>query len=309
MTPLLTPLLELGTVLLIGLCLGIVAYQLAAVSMHPSPRLGQVGIQRRRALEQIPSLRTFEPVIRQIAAWVGEIRRVNLLGLGAPMRRLRDRQTEHLTQAGHYLGFTPDDYMALCFLCGLGGIALTLGLAAVDFSGPVISMLLPAVSFGLPHAMVNEARGERQKAVRRGLPGAIDLAAMCMVGGLDFPGALAMIVKNSADDDIVAQELRQMLTSLDLGHTRRQALQDLERRVPIETVRTFARAVIQAEEKGNPLVEVLQVQAKISRMQRSILAEEAASRAGILLIVPMVMLLGCVILLLMGPFVSGGFHF
>jgi len=302
-------LLELGTIAMIGLCLAILTYQLAAVPMHPSPRLGQIGIQRRRALEQYPSLRSFEPLIRQVAAWIGEIRRLNVLGLGAPMRKLRDRQAEHLTQAGHYLGFTPDDYMALCFLSGLASILLTIGLAAVNFSGPIISILLPLFGFGIPHAMVNEARGERQKAVRRGLPGAIDLAAMCMVGGLDFPGALGMIVKNSSDDDSVAGELRQMLPSLDLGHTRRQALQDLERRVPIETVRTFVRAVIQAEEKGNPLVEVLQVQAKISRMQRSIMAEEAASRAGILLILPMVMLLGCVILLLMGPFVSGGFHF
>jgi len=301
--------LELGTVVLIGLGLGVFAYQLAAVPMHPSPRLGQIGIQRRHALEQYPSLRSFEPVIRQVAAWVGEVRRLNLLGLGGPMRRLRDRQVENLTQAGHYLGFTPDDYMALCILSGISAIGLTLALATVNFSGPIITILLPIFGFAIPHAMVNEARGERQKAMRRGLPGAIDLAAMCMVGGLDFPGALGMIVKNSSDDDIVAQELRQMLTSLDLGHTRKQALQDLERRVPIETVRTFARAVIQSEEKGNPLVEVLQVQAKISRMQRSILAEEAASRAGILLIVPMVMLLGCVILLLMGPFLSGGFSF
>jgi tight adherence protein C len=301
--------LELATAALAGLSLGIIAYQLANVPLHPSPRLGQLGIERRRALEKYPSLRTFEPLIRQVAAWVGEIRRINLLGLGPPMRKLRDRQAEHLTQAGHYLGFTPDDYMALCFLSGLGAIALTLGLALVNFSGPIISILLPLLGFGMPHAMVNEARGERQKAVRRGLPGAIDLAAMCMVGGMDFPGALGMIVKNSSEDDIVAQELGQMLTGLDLGHTRRQALQDLERRVPIETVRTFARAVIQADEKGNPLVEVLQVQAKISRMQRSILAEEAASRAGVLLIVPMVMLLGCVILLLMGPFLSGGFSF
>ena len=294
---------------LLGLSLGLVAYQLAAIPMHPAPQLGAMGIQRRRALEHSGALRAFEPVLRQVAAWVAEFRRINMLGLGKIMRRMRDQQVEHLTQAGHYLGLTPDEYMALCIVSGLSGIALTVGLAAVDFSGPIISVALPLLAFGVPHALVNEARGERQKAVRRGLPGAIDLAAMCMAGGLDFPGALGMIVKNSADDDIVAQELGHMLTSLDLGHTRRQALQDLERRVPIESVRNFSRALIQAEEKGNPIVEVLQVQARISRMQRSIMAEEAASRAGILLMLPMVMLLGCVILLLMGPFIAGGFDF
>jgi tight adherence protein C len=293
---------------LIGLSVGLVVYQLAAIPMHPAPHLGAMGIQRRRALEKSGALRAFEPVLRQVAAWVAEFRRINMLGLGKVMRRMRDQQVEHLTQAGHYLGLTPDEYMALCILSGLSGILITIGLAAVDFSGPIISVALPLLAFGVPHALVNEARGERQKAVRRGLPGAIDLAAMCMAGGLDFPGALGTIVKNSGDDDIVAQELGHMLTSLDLGHTRRQALQDLERRVPIESVRNFSRALIQAEEKGNPIVEVLQVQARISRMQRSIMAEEAASRAGILLMLPMVMLLGCVILLLMGPFISGGFE-
>lgn len=302
-------LFQVAALALLGLFAGILAYQLASVPMHPSPRLGHLGVQRRRALERYPSLRMFEPAIRQVAAWVGEIRRINLLGLGGPLRRLRDRQVERLTQAGHFLGFTPDDYVALSVLCGLGGITLALLMHLIEVSEPLITLGLSVAGFFIPYALVSEARSERQKAVRRGLPGAIDLAAMCMVGGLDFPGALAMIVKNSNEDDIVAQELGQLLTSLDLGHTRRQALQDLERRVPIEPVRTFARAVIQAEEKGNPLVDVLQVQAKLSRMQRSIQAEEAASRAGVMLMLPLMMLLVCVLLLVMGPFLSGGITF
>lgn len=302
-------LLNLPALALLGLSVGLVTYQLAAVAPHPAPKLGAMGLERRRALERSNLFRAFEPLLRQIAAWVAEVRRLNPLGIGEPMRRLRERQHDHLTQAGYYMGLTPDEYMALCIVSGLSAIAITVVLAAFDFSGPIVSIALPLFGFAVPHALVNEARGQRQKAVRRGLPGAIDLAAMCMAGGLDFPGALSMIVKNSSDDDIVAQELGQMLTSLDLGHTRKQALQDLERRVPIDSVRNFSRALIQAEEKGNPIVEALQVQARISRMQRSILAEEAASRAGILLMVPMVMLLGCVILLLMGPFLCGGFEY
>lgn len=301
--------LHLGAMALIGAFLGLIAYQLAAIPMHPIPKLGAMGIQRRLTMEKSDSFRTFDPMIRQFAAWVAEFRRANVLGLGPAMRKLRDRQVEHLTQAGHYLGITPDEYMGLCLICGLGGVALSLFLAAVDLSGPILSIAPPLFALGIPHAKVNEARGQRQKTMRRGLPGAIDLAAMCMAGGLDFPGALRMIVQNSSEDDIVAQELGHLLTSLDLGHTRKQALQDLERRVPIESVRNFARALIQAEEKGNPIVEALQVQARISRMQRSILAEEAASRAGILLMVPMVMLFGCVLLMLTGPFLCTGFGF
>lgn len=297
-----------AVLLLVGATLGLIAYQLAAIPMHPIPKLGALGVQRRLAMEKSDAFRSFDPLIRQIAAWVAEFRRANVLGLGRALRALRERQEQNLMQAGYYLGITPDEYVALCLLSGLAAVGLTVFLAYFDFSGPIVSIALPVFGLLIPHAQLNEARGQRQKAVRRGLPGAIDLAAMCMAGGLDFPGALRTIVNNCSEDDIVAQELGQMLTSLDLGHTRRQALQDLEQRVPIESVRNFSRALIQAEEKGNPIVEALQVQAKISRMQRSILAEEAASRAGIMLMIPMVMLLGCVILLLMGPFVCTGFE-
>jgi tight adherence protein C len=53
----------------------------------------------------------------------------------------------------------------------------------------------------------------------------------------------------------------------------------------------------------------LRIQAKISRMQRSIMAEEAAARAAAMLMFPLVLLMICIFILLMGPFFSGGFDF
>ena len=60
-------------------------------------------------------------------------------------------------------------------------------------------------------------------------------------------------------------------------------------------------AVVQAEERGNPLGDVLQIQAETSRQRRSVRAEELASKAGLKMILPMVLLLAAIMLLIIGP--------
>ena len=72
--------------------------------------------------------------------------------------------------------------------------------------------------------------------------------------------------------------MQRMLQELDLGHTRRKALEGLAERVPTEPVRDFVASVVQAEDKGTPLAEVLSVQARMLRMRRSVRAEESAAK-------------------------------
>jgi tight adherence protein C len=64
--------------------------------------------------------------------------------------------------------------------------------------------------------------------------------------------------------------------------------------------------VVQADQKGSPLAEVLASQAVTSRNRRSVATEEAAARAGVLMIVPLMLLMGCIVLLLVGPLIVTG---
>jgi tight adherence protein C len=298
-----------GAVLLLAGAAGAsFAYTLALVPPSPPPRLGALGVQRRLALSRSAALRSADPLLRQLAAWVAEARRSAPGALRRGLERLCRRQADHLTQAGHYLGLSADEYSALCMLGGALGLALAVAAKLAGVTSPWPWLLPPLGSCAFVFR-VDEARGQRQKQFRRGLPDALDLAAMCMAGGLDFPGALRVLVLHGAEGDAVAEELGQVVASLELGHTRRQALEDLERRVPIDSVRTFVRALIQAEEKGNPIADALRTQARHSRLQRSIQAEEAAARAAALLMLPLVLLLCCIFILLMGPFFAGGFDF
>ena len=164
---------------------------------------------------------------------------------------------------------------------------------------PIACLLLGPL---LPTLQLRSKTKERYKAVDRGLPAAIDLASLCMGAGLDFPGAIKHVVANMSDKKSpIRLELQRLLQEISLGRTRKQALQSFAERVRTDSVKEFVAAVMQAEEKGTPIALVLEVQATALRSRRSVLAEEAAARAGVLLMLPMLMIMVSIVLLLMGP--------
>jgi tight adherence protein C len=292
--------LELGFLLAIaGAVLGVLALA-SGVSIPPAPRLGRRGAGRRHALKQGGLFALAEPVIRFVAALVALI----------PAPAWRNRQELELRRASYPLGLTPDEYSALSILSALL-LSVVVG-ALAKLNGSDVVVALPAAAFGaiLPVLQVQEIVRGRIKEVSRGLPHAIEIAAMCMGAGLDFPGSLRQLTEpNSGAKNALPQEFATILEELDLGHTRREALLGFADRVPTQAVRDFVNAVIQAEQRGNPLARVIQVQGRMLNMRRSVAAEEAAARAGVLMIGPMVLLVMCILLLLMGPFFVKGIGF
>jgi len=283
--------------LLIALCLAALAYILASVPVPPSPRLGVRGAHRKAAIDAGGFFAATEPAMRFLAALVGPLQR----------DELRAHQESQLRRADYVLGLTSEEYTALSLLS-----AVVLGVVVGGASyaaGYSPSLAVPGAVFGLalPYFQVQEIVRSRFKEITRGLPHAIEIAAMCMGAGLDFPGALRLVSRpTNGKPDALASELCALLEELELGHTRKEALENLAERVPTRAVQDFTHAVIQADQKGNPLARVLQVQGRMLNMRRSVAAEEAAARAGVLMIAPMVLLLGCILLLLMGPFVVKG---
>jgi len=143
----------------------------------------------------------------------------------------------------------------------------------------------------------------------RALPEAIDLTSLCMNAGLDFQAALGLLVRVTPGRGHLIGELERVLEALQLGHTRRAALAALAERVPVPAVQDLVTAVILAEQKGTPLASVLEIQASMLRLRRSVLSEERAARAATLLAFPLLLMLSCVMLLLFGPFIVGGLGF
>lgn len=280
-----------------------------SVEVQDAPLLGHKGLSRARAIEGGGLFSRCEPLVRFMAGVVRPL----------PLKALRAWQEKKLLQADHYLGLTPDEWTGMSVLSAGALGAAVFGLAATVEVGILHRSISVALWIGgggfvvgacLPAMQVSDEVRGRTKSINRGLPQAIEVAAMCMSAGMDFPGAVRQIVAASKSEETpLHRELAVILERLGLGHTRGAALLGFAERVPSEAVRDFVNAVVQAEKKGNPLAQVIQVQGRILNMRRSVAAEEAAARAGVLMIVPMMLLVMCIMLLLVGPFLVTGAGF
>ena len=158
------------------------------------------------------------------------------------------------------------------------------------------------VGAALPYLQISGEAERRLREINEGLPYVIDLMALAMSAGLDFPGAVRQVVdKASNPDDALVVELTRILRELQLGKTRKQALADFAERAPTGPVTEFVASLIQAEERGNPVADVLQIQAGVARLRRSTKAEEAAAKAAVKMLGPLFLLFACIMMLVMGP--------
>jgi tight adherence protein C len=267
-----------------------------------SRRLGLRGLKRQRALELVTGWRLLEPMLRWLGARL------------APLLpdALRQRLEREMALAGDVLGLLPEELLALCALSGALGLGLggVLGRSSHLGDGVAVAGLIAGAA--LPRLRIGSAATQRKKDVNRRLPHAIDLIALSMGAGSDFPGALRQLLDKSPNpNDPLVEELTLLLQSLQLGRTRRRALEELAERVPSDAVVEFVGAVVQAELRGSPLVEVLRIQAEVSRRKRSVRAEELAAKAGVAMMGPLVLVFLAILLLIVAPMVlrlqSNGF--
>jgi tight adherence protein C len=270
----------------------------AAWSVPPvsAPQFGTLG-KRRALARNHDGFVLLEPLVSRTAGWLACL----------PMGSLRRVLTRLATRAGDPAGLSADEWVALSvwsFLTvGVGGAKLVEG---AGFASAWVGLVL-LLGLGLPVARVHALAKERAKQLERSLPSAMDLCVLCMGAGSDFHAALSFVVRDlGAAHEVCREELVRVLDELGLGRTRVQALSALGERTGSRAVRDFVAAICQSETKGTPLVEALSIQAGTLRQRRSVLAEEAAAKASVRLMFPLMLMVGCLMLLVFGPFIVTG---
>ncbi|MEO8874011.1 MAG: type II secretion system F family protein [Polyangiaceae bacterium] len=274
--------------------LGVVSatYIVASAPTREANRLGLRGLKRQRAIARSDGWATTEPLVR----WLG----VRLSSLVSD--DMRAKIDEQIALAGDYMGLTADEYVALCFLSCIGSGAMALILGIIAGFGTAGVLPFAAVGAALPYMQISGARDERLKLISRGLPYVTDLMSLAMGAGLDFPGSIRQVIEKSSNpDDPMIEEFTLILQTLNLGRTRRDALLEFSKRAPVEVVKEFTGAIIQAEERGNPVAETLQIQATVSRNRRSVRAEELAAQAGVKMVGPLMLIFGTIMIMILGP--------
>lgn len=287
-----TQMLRMGADVAVGLGIVSATYIVASAPTREATRLGLRGLKRQRAIARNSTWASVEPLVR----WLG----VRVSGLVND--KTRADLDEQIALAGDYMGLTADEYVALCFLSSIG-FAIAVGVLGA-ISGLGTAGILPALIVGgaMPYMQITGVRDERLKLISRGLPYVTDLMSLAMGAGLDFPGSIRQVIEKSSNpDDPLIEEFTLILQTLNLGRTRKDALLEFSRRAPVEVVKEFTGAIVQAEERGNPVAETLQIQATVSRNRRSVRAEELAAQAGVKMVGPLMLIFGTIMIMILGP--------
>ena len=240
--------------------------------------------------------------------------REGLLGLAARQARLMQAsQAERIGGSLARAGFRSREAVAAFvgakLLCPAAGALAALALAyAPDGAVPPAARLamacaLAAASFFLPEIYVANLAAKRRRALQQGLPDALDLMVICAEAGLTLDTALHRVSEElSASAAELADELAVTAVELNFLPERRQALQNLAKRVNLPALRGVVGTLVQTERYGTPLAQSLRVLAADFREQRMLRAEEKAARLPATLTVPMIVfILPTLFVVLIGP--------
>lgn len=139
-----------------------------------------------------------------------------------------------------------------------------------------------------------------QGGIKKQLPDAMDLLCVCIEAGLSFDASLLKVSEKLHGPFI--DELMIVYREIQMGITRREALQHMCDATSLDELKTFASALIQAEQLGIPINNVMRSQSEQLRVERSQEAKEKGNKASIKMLIPMLLFIFPVIfIILMGP--------
>ncbi len=233
------------------------------------------------------SQRVIVPYMRRISGLVTRL---------APNEAL-ERTTKQLEAAGKTMSaaeFYTVVVVSVIFFTAVGLYLAPAGQRLIFLGGGI------GFGFVLPRTWLTSAMRKRKDDVIKKLPDALDLMMICVDAGLTFDGAMSKV--DEKWDDPLSQEFGRVVTEIQLGKTRRQSLKDMSERLDVPDVQSFVASILQADQLGVGISNVLRIQSEQMRVRRRQRAEEKAQQAPIKMLFPMIFLIfPAMFVVLLGP--------
>jgi len=249
--------------------------------------------ERTDEYKKIPILfRLFMPFVSNIAP---------LLKNDA-MRDMVEKAQVKLTMAGYELALSGEQFIAIRILLFFAGMIASL-LLFIDGQG-ASAMILLMIAFVYPTTWLNGVIRRRHLEILKSLPNVLDLLTLSVEAGKDFLSALRDIVQHRKPDAI-GEEFRRTLHEIQLGKPRQDALREMGARVRQPELTSILNSIVQAEDLGVSIGQLLRVQGDQLRSKRFSRAEKLANEAPVKILFPVVVFIfPAVFLVLMGPLLA-----
>lgn len=163
-----------------------------------------------------------------------------------------------------------------------------------------LGLFLSVFLYFLPDLLIYNKGVKRQQEIELELPNTLDQLLISVEAGLGFEAAMARA--GGYGGGALAQELTRTLQDIQVGRPRQEAYEALAKRSSVQDLRSFVRAVIQADKYGIGIAKVLRTQAKQARVKRRQRAEEKAMKLPVKVLFPLLLCIFPVLfIVLLGP--------
>jgi tight adherence protein C len=217
---------------------------------------------------------------------------------------IRHMVEEKLAAAGGLSGMGSNEFLLLTlFLSTALPLASTLLLLMARAPlHQVIGISLYALAGGayLPFFILRRKIKTRRHSMVKDLPDVLDLLTVSVEAGLGFDGALHKLSEKMSG--ALVEEFTRLLNEMRVGVPRRNALVAMAGRCSVEDVSVFVTSLVQADQLGVGIGNVLRVQSAAMREKRRQRAQEAAMKAPVKMLLPLVLFIfPTIFVILLGP--------
>jgi tight adherence protein C len=169
----------------------------------------------------------------------------------------------------------------------------------------VFPIFMMPVMFMLPDMMTKSAVQKRQQDMLGNFSTTVDLAALIIESGLDYMTAFERIVKIARKKTLLEREIEQTLNETKLGYSRREALERMAARTGVQDIRSFVGLIVQSDELGTSLVDLLRNFSVDLRFRRLNKAEKLAAQASTKMLIPLfIFIFPVVFIMILAPMIA-----
>lgn len=217
-------------------------------------------------------------------------------------REASEEGRDSLARSG--VSLSPAAFWAIRLGCAAAG--LLAGALLAPLVGGVRGAALVALGLGTgaaaPQLWLMGRRRAWRDEIERQLPAALDLMAICVSAGGSFDSALRTV--GSRMEGALATGFAQVADEATYS-SRSAALLRFAERAQVQSLTVFTASLVQAEQTGAALVDILRAQAESVRKARRLKVEERANQLSAKMLLPMIAFCFPVLIIVMlAPVVS-----
>ena len=196
---------------------------------------------------------------------------------------------------------SPAALWAVRLVCAAAFMALGLGVGIKSgnlvgvVAGPALGVLAGVV---LPQVVLMSRRKQWQENIDRDLPNALDLMCVSMKAGSTFTSALRTVSRRTEGD--LAEGLTDVCAAAEFQPPT-TALKRFADNAGVASLTLFVASIIQAEQSGMALADVLESQAESVRTQRRLKLEEQINKLPVKMTMPCMLIFLAMLIIVLAP--------